>query len=214
MKLKIAVVVIAVLYISIFLHEMGHVLAFRHNGIAVEKVSVGTIWKLRMTVFTDASGTKYEIGPVLLWGYTQSVDPGETTGFNLAREAEIWLAGIAINAFIVLFLTPWYFLFKGEYQKAGVDFTSFFGCKVFRAFIVVNVLLFISNALWLVRFVDGGAFLYSVLSQWLEGMPLTILFFLLGLISFLYLWNELVHIMGKINKIYGWSGWPGPKERR
>lgn len=208
MKLKIVLVlvVIAALLISVFLHEMGHCLAFRHNGFEVERVAVGPVGPAKLTVFTDSYGTKYDIGPLPIIGATYPKDPAGLTKLSLGGQAETLLAGVAFNGLVIIFLTPWYFWLRKRWRKRGEDFSSIFLGKILRVFIVVNFILLICNFLILLPLIDGGRLLCLVLSQWV-GLSLALgIGFGAGFVSlFLLLFRGFDFFFKKINKAYGWS---------
>lgn len=212
-KIVLVMVIIATLFAGLFLHEMGHCLAFRHNGFEVEKVSVAAIWKFKLTVFTDSRGTEYELGPLPIGGYTLAKETDMRP--NLAEEVEIDLAGVAVNALVILLFTPWYFLLRRPWRKRGIDFVSSFSGKIFRVFITINLLILIANTLWLDPYVDGGNVVCIILSQRFGELVSLNICFGLGLASFIYLvFDGFNRILKAVNKIYGWTDWPGPKKKK
>lgn len=62
---------LVVLTIIVFVHEMGHYLVARWNGIAVQAFSIG--FGKELVGFTDKSGTRWKISLIPLGGYVRFV---------------------------------------------------------------------------------------------------------------------------------------------
>ena len=60
---------LVVLTIIVFIHEMGHYLVARWNGIAIKTFSVG--FGRELVGFTDKAGTRWRISAIPLGGYVQ-----------------------------------------------------------------------------------------------------------------------------------------------
>src|SRR5687767_3611712 len=60
-----------VLTVIVFVHEMGHYLVARWNGIAVQTFSVG--FGRELVGFTDRRGTRWRISAIPLGGYVRFV---------------------------------------------------------------------------------------------------------------------------------------------
>lgn len=202
-KLGIVLIVIVALLISIFLHELGHCLACRHNGVEVERIAIG--WGPKLTVFTDSYGTKYEIGPLLILGETLPKGE-EITLPSFVNQVEISLAGVAFNGLIILFLSPWYFWLRRKWKEKGKDFFSSFLKSIFKVFIVLNFLLLICNLLIPLPAVDSGRLLYLAFAQ-LVGTKISYWFCTaLGVLVMIWLvsFGGFDFFLKRIYRIYGW----------
>ena len=62
---------LVVLTIIVFVHEMGHYLVARWNGIAIQTFSVG--FGPELLGFTDRKGTRWRIAAIPLGGYVRFV---------------------------------------------------------------------------------------------------------------------------------------------
>lgn len=60
---------LAVLTVIVFVHEMGHYLVARWNGIAIRTFSIG--FGKELIGFTDKAGTRWKISAIPLGGYVQ-----------------------------------------------------------------------------------------------------------------------------------------------
>jgi regulator of sigma E protease len=60
---------LAVLTVIVFIHEMGHYLVARWNGIAIKTFSIG--FGKELIGFTDKHGTRWKISAIPLGGYVQ-----------------------------------------------------------------------------------------------------------------------------------------------
>ena len=124
---------LAVLTVLVFVHEMGHFLVARWNGVRVEVFSVG--FGPEIYGRTDRSGTRWKIGSVPLGGYVKFFgDAGAASTSSGARldamdEAEravsfhhkrlgqrtaIVLAGPAANFVFAIVLFAGLFMFVGQ----------------------------------------------------------------------------------------------------
>jgi regulator of sigma E protease len=64
----------------IFLHELGHYLAARKNGVHVEKFAIGFDWPFALAKWRGKTGTEYVLGPLPLGGYVQMLGQHEIPG--------------------------------------------------------------------------------------------------------------------------------------
>lgn len=60
---------IAVLTVVVFVHEMGHFLVARWNGVKVEAFSIG--FGKELFGYTDSKGTRWKLAPIPLGGYVR-----------------------------------------------------------------------------------------------------------------------------------------------
>lgn len=91
---KTILFIIAVLTITIFIHEFGHYAAFKANGLQVAEVSVGIGPSLYNISFGE---TKFTLRPIVLAGYTRPANmEAHREKSNLAKTI-IHLAGIISN---------------------------------------------------------------------------------------------------------------------
>jgi regulator of sigma E protease len=68
---------IVVLLIIVFVHEMGHFLIARHNGIQVSTFSVG--YGPELYGFTDKKGTRWRISAIPIGGYVMMLGDADAT---------------------------------------------------------------------------------------------------------------------------------------
>lgn len=61
----------------IFLHELGHFLMARKNGVHVEKFAIGFDWPFPLLKWTGKTGTEYVIGPLPIGGYVKMLGQNE-----------------------------------------------------------------------------------------------------------------------------------------
>ena len=131
---------ILVLSILVFVHEWGHYIVARMNGVKVEVFSIG--FGKELFGFNDKSGTRWKVCLIPLGGYVKlfgDVDPasvkhadgvetrtGEIRPFTEAerkaaffakpvwRRASIVFAGPAINYIFAIILLAGLFMFSGQ----------------------------------------------------------------------------------------------------
>ena len=72
-----------VLTVIVFVHEMGHYLVARWNGIAIQTFSIG--FGPELIGFTDRHGTRWRISAIPLGGYVRFV--GDMNAGEHARSA-------------------------------------------------------------------------------------------------------------------------------
>ncbi|MCO4769538.1 MAG: RIP metalloprotease RseP [Deltaproteobacteria bacterium] len=61
----------------IFLHELGHFLMARKNGVYVEKFAIGFDYPFALFSWTGKTGTRYVVGPLPLGGYVKMLGQNE-----------------------------------------------------------------------------------------------------------------------------------------
>ncbi len=61
----------------IFLHELGHFLMARWNGVRVEKFAIGFDWPFPLVSWRGKTGTEYVIGPLPVGGYVKMLGQNE-----------------------------------------------------------------------------------------------------------------------------------------
>lgn len=99
---------LAVLTIIVFVHEMGHYLVARWNGIAIQTFSIGfgpELWG-----FNDRHGTRWRLSAVPLGGYVRFV--GDMNAASVPDDAAIAQAGPD--------LAPRLFVNKSVWQRIAV----------------------------------------------------------------------------------------------
>jgi regulator of sigma E protease len=80
---------LAVLTIIVFVHEMGHYLVARWNGIAIQAFSIG--FGPELIGFNDKHGTRWKLSAIPLGGYVRFV--GDMNAASMPDEAFIERAG-------------------------------------------------------------------------------------------------------------------------
>ena len=80
---------LAVLTIIVFVHEMGHYLVARWNGIAIQAFSIG--FGPELIGFNDKRGTRWKLSAIPLGGYVRFV--GDMNASSMPDEAFIERAG-------------------------------------------------------------------------------------------------------------------------
>lgn len=80
---------LAVLTIIVFVHEMGHYLVARWNGIAIQAFSIG--FGPELIGFNDRHGTRWKLSAIPLGGYVRFV--GDMNASSMPDEAFIERAG-------------------------------------------------------------------------------------------------------------------------
>ena len=124
---------LAVLTVLVFVHEMGHFLVARLNGVRVEVFSVG--FGPEIYGFTDRKGTRWKIGSVPLGGYVKffgDASAASTTSGTrldamsvaeravsfhhkrLGQRTAVVLAGPAANFLFAMVLFAGLFMFVGQ----------------------------------------------------------------------------------------------------
>ncbi|MFA6604272.1 MAG: site-2 protease family protein [Patescibacteria group bacterium] len=92
-----AAISILILSLIILVHEYGHYVAMKRNGIVVPEFTIGfgpTIWSWRLK-----SGTEFKIKPILFGGYTRPVaeGPGSLAEASHWSKIKVYLAGMFFN---------------------------------------------------------------------------------------------------------------------
>jgi len=170
MEIAIAIgeimLLIGVLIGSVFFHEIGHLLAFRANNIDVETVSVGfPIEGISLVLWKDSQGTKYQITPLLILGYTSPTKEGQQIfeGLSLIPKIGILIAGPAFNFVLAIGLTGFYFLLKRSSLRKfprtlqGIKLMSY-----------INLILGTGNLVVVFPGIDGGRILQLLITPWLD----------------------------------------------
>ncbi len=78
-----------VLTVLVFVHELGHYLIARRNGVRIETFSIG--FGPELFGFTDHTGTRWKFSALPLGGYVKmfgDADPASTPGSNLSGMTE------------------------------------------------------------------------------------------------------------------------------
>ncbi|AWU93484.1 RIP metalloprotease RseP [Azospirillum ramasamyi] len=78
-----------VLTVLVFVHELGHYLIARRNGVRIETFSIG--FGPELFGFTDRTGTRWKFSALPLGGYVKmfgDADPASTPGSNLSGMTE------------------------------------------------------------------------------------------------------------------------------
>jgi len=91
--LSYVVPVLAVLTVIVFVHEMGHYLVARWNGIAIQTFSIG--FGRELIGWNDKQGTRWRISAIPLGGYVRFVgdmDPASTPDREAIEKADPELA--------------------------------------------------------------------------------------------------------------------------
>lgn len=99
---------LAVLTIIVFVHEMGHYLVARWNGIAIQAFSIG--FGPELIGFNDRHGTRWKLSAIPLGGYVRFV--GDMNASSMPDEAFIERAGPE--------LAPQLFVNKNVWQRISV----------------------------------------------------------------------------------------------
>src|ERR1700710_1976121 len=85
MLLSYVVPYLVVLTIIVFVHEMGHYLVARWNGIAIQTFSIG--FGPELVGFNDRSGTCWRVSLIPLGGYVRFV--GDMNAAGTATDSEL-----------------------------------------------------------------------------------------------------------------------------
>lgn len=133
------VVFLAIITVIVFVHEMGHYLVARANGVRVETFSIG--FGPELFGFTAKSGTRWKFSLLPLGGYVRMFGEIETPGENAAEKiaamtpaeravafraktvgqrASIVVAGPVINFIFGIFLMAILFMVYGEQRTLPV----------------------------------------------------------------------------------------------
>ena len=94
---------LVVLTIIVFVHEMGHYLVARWNGIAIQTFSVG--FGPELIGFTDKKGTRWRVAAIPLGGYVRFV--GDMNAASQPDEAFIERAGPELSAQLFVNKNVW-----------------------------------------------------------------------------------------------------------
>jgi regulator of sigma E protease len=94
---------LAVLTIIVFVHEMGHYLAARWNGIAVQAFSIG--FGPELIGFNDRRGTRWKLSAIPLGGYVRFV--GDMNAASVPDEEFIERAGPELRSQLFVNKNVW-----------------------------------------------------------------------------------------------------------
>ena len=162
---KEIIIVVVILSGSILFHEVGHLLAFRHNTIDIETVSVGfPIGGFSLVLWKDSQGTKYQITPFLLTGYTAPTEEGWKDFENLELTPKIGILAIGplFNFILAATLVG---LYLPIMRKNPKRFTRVFEEIKFASYL--NLLLGIGNLIVVYPGIDGGRILQLFITPYL-----------------------------------------------
>jgi len=101
--LSFVVPFLAVLTIIVFVHEMGHYLVARWNGIAIQTFSLG--FGPELVGFNDRHGTRWRLSAIPLGGYVRFV--GDMNAASVPDEAFIERAGPELRAQLFVNKNVW-----------------------------------------------------------------------------------------------------------
>lgn len=94
---------LAVLTIIVFVHEMGHYLVARWNGIAIQAFSIG--FGPELIGFNDKRGTRWKLSAIPLGGYVRFV--GDMNASSMPDEAFIERAGPELSSQLFVNKNVW-----------------------------------------------------------------------------------------------------------
>lgn len=120
---------LAVLTIIVFVHEMGHYLVARWNGIAIQTFSLG--FGPELVGFNDRHGTRWRLSAIPLGGYVRFV--GDMNAASVPDEAFIERAGPE--------LAPQLFVNKNVWQRIAVVVAGPLANVLFTLLILYALLL-------------------------------------------------------------------------
>jgi membrane-associated protease RseP (regulator of RpoE activity) len=144
--------------VLIFVHEYGHYLVMRRNGIKVPEFTIGfgpTLWQKTMK-----SGTVFKIKPILIGGYTKPVQSGEGSMQEATawQQTKVYLAGPAANVlFAILTLTIIYYA-GGPMGLKAQDLSAWAPgfLKPLVAAVGVTGYIVLTYPIWLIEALSGS----------------------------------------------------------
>jgi regulator of sigma E protease len=131
---------LVILTVLVFVHEMGHYLVARRNGVKVEVFSIG--FGRELFGWTDRTGTRWKVCAILLGGYVKMFGDGDPASVNksksikferdelevsfhhkrLSQRAAIVLAGPVANfLFAIVLLAGLYSIVGQRYAPPIID---------------------------------------------------------------------------------------------
>lgn len=126
--LSYAVPFLVVLTVIVFVHEMGHYLVARWNGIAIQTFSIG--FGPEVLGFNDRHGTRWRLSAIPLGGYVRFV--GDMNPASIPDEDFIAKAGPEVGKRL--------FVNKGVWQRIAVVFAGP-AANVILTFLILYALL-------------------------------------------------------------------------
>lgn len=99
-----------VLFIVIFIHELGHVVAFRRVGVEIDTMSVGIPWGPRISIKSKFlrryAGANFTLvlSPLVLGGYVKPDKDEEEDRLSSDEKALVYGGGVIANILLFLFI--------------------------------------------------------------------------------------------------------------
>lgn len=98
------------LFIVIFIHELGHVVAFRRIGMEVDTMSIGLAWGPRITIKSKLlrryAGANFTLilSPLVIAGYVKPSRPEQEDELRADEKALVYGGGVIANLLLSIFI--------------------------------------------------------------------------------------------------------------
>lgn len=199
-NLKLICILLVMLLFTSFVHEIGHVLAFRHNHVKVETVTFGIPCKLSVEIYRDSHGTLYMLSPFILGGVTspdrRPDNMERLKSLDLWGKAEIYLSSIFFNLLFASALFFIYFVSKTKPRDLLYKLPWFLIKSIFLNF---GVFVLVVPLIWkdiLCGRIEGFKLAEIVGKNQKESNRLRLYILTLIILNFLVAWVNFLPIPG------------------